>query len=62
VGGKLARDGVVIGDNAHCTTELLEFAEKTGRRFLFFREEPKDHWYPGAGIGAAFKPPPISRE
>jgi len=19
-----------------------------------FREEPKDHWYPGAGIGIAF--------
>lgn len=55
VSGKLSPGGMVIGDNAHYTTELLEFAETTGRRFLFFREEPKSHWYPGGGIGVAFR-------
>lgn len=54
VAGKLSPGSLVIGDNSHSTTKLLEFAEKTGRKFLFFKEEPKDHWYPGAGIGAAF--------
>jgi hypothetical protein len=24
------------------------------RNFLFFKEEPEEHWYPGAGIGIAF--------
>lgn len=46
---------VVIGDNAHVTNVLLEFAHDTGRRFLFFREAPIHHWYPGAGIGLAFR-------
>jgi hypothetical protein len=26
------------------------------RAFLFFREQPQDHWYPGAGIGIAYRP------
>lgn len=55
VDGKMSPGGVILGDNAHVTDELVSFAEATGRRFLFFREEPKDHWYPGAGIGAAFR-------
>ncbi len=45
---------VVLGDNAHVTDKLLQFASETQRRFAFFREEPVDHWYPGAGIGFAF--------
>lgn len=51
---KLAPGAVVLGDNSHNSTALVDFAEATGRRFLFFREEPRDHWYPGAGIGMAF--------
>lgn len=45
---------IVIGDNSHVTDKLIHFAAETGRRFLFFREEPTEHWYPGAGIGFAF--------
>ena|SRR5437762_1691483 len=51
---KLARSAIVLGDNAHATDELLRFAERSGRRFLYFREQPDRHWYPGAGIGAAY--------
>ncbi len=51
---KLSSKAILIGDNAHCSEELRNFALKTNRNFLFFREEPKDHWYPGAGIGVAF--------
>lgn len=50
----LASDALVLSDNAHCTNELHEFARRTGRRYLFFSERPQDHWYPGAGIGAAY--------
>ncbi len=54
VSSKLAPGAIVLGDNAHTNPELLEFAGRTGRRFLFFQETPREHWYPGAGIGAAF--------
>lgn len=40
---KLAKAAIVIGDNAHCTEELLRFAEQTGRDFLFFKEQPDKH-------------------
>lgn len=56
VENKLSESAIVLSDNAHATGELLRFAERTGRQFLFFKEEPQGHWYPGAGIGAAFKP------
>jgi hypothetical protein len=52
---KLSEGAVVIGDNAHVTDALLRFSQESDRRFLFFREEPADHWYPGAGIGFSFK-------
>jgi hypothetical protein len=51
----LSERAVVLADNAHATDELLRFARRTGRQFLFFHEQPAGHWYPGAGIGAAFR-------
>jgi hypothetical protein len=54
VEGHLAPSAVVLSDNSHITGELATWAETTGRTFAFFREEPMDHWYPGAGIGAAW--------
>jgi hypothetical protein len=51
--GRLADGAVVLSDNSHLTDALPAFAEETGRRFLFFAEEPDDHWYPGGGIGLA---------
>lgn len=51
---KLSARALVLSDNADCTGELLKFAQRTGRRFLFFAEKPKDHWWPGDGIGVAF--------
>lgn len=53
VAAKLSPHAIVVGDNAHATDKLLEFAERTERRFAFFREQPHEHWYPGAGIGLA---------
>ena len=53
---KLSDRAVVLGDNAHGTDKLLKFAISTGRRFDFFQERPHAHWYPGGGIGAAYRP------
>ena len=46
---------IILGDNSHCTNKLAIFSNETDRNFLFFQEVPKDHWYPGAGIGISFK-------
>ena len=54
VASKLSDNAVIVGDNAHVTDELLHFSQSAGRHFLFFREEPAGHWYPGAGIGLSF--------
>ncbi len=54
IAGKLSDRAIILGDNAHVTPEIYNFARKSGRKFLYFQERPKDHWYPGAGIGAAF--------
>ena len=52
---KLKANSVVIADNAHNNEALLKFAKMTKRKFLFFKEQPKNHWYPGGGMGVAFK-------
>lgn len=52
---KLSDNFLIISDNAHCTDKLYNFANENGFKYLFFKEEPLNHWYPGAGIGAAFK-------
>lgn len=51
---QLTSSARVLSDNAHVTAELPKWAEQHGRAFLFFGEQPKDHWYPGGGIGAAW--------
>ena len=51
---KLAPNCIILGDNAHATDQLAKFSEAEGRKFVFIPEMPKDHWYPGAGIGVSF--------
>lgn len=53
--GKLGPQSILLGDNAHVTDKLLNFAQLTNRQFVFFQEKPLNHWYPGAGIGIAYK-------
>lgn len=50
----LSDNAVILGDNSHCSDKLYKFSLENGRRFLFFKEEPANHWYPGAGIGISF--------
>ena len=51
---KLSSGAMILGDNAHVTDKLARYAREHGRKFLFFKESPKTHWYPGGGIGIAY--------
>ncbi|KAB1155640.1 class I SAM-dependent methyltransferase [Micromonospora sp. AMSO12t] len=51
---KLAPGAILLTDNVTATNVLAEHAERTGRRFLAYRETPANHWYPGDGIGVAW--------
>ncbi|GAB3955029.1 class I SAM-dependent methyltransferase [Micromonospora vulcania] len=54
VESKLAPGAILLTDNVTSTNVLAEHAERTGRRFLAYRESPVNHWYPGDGIGVAW--------
>ena len=51
----LSADAVVLSDNSHVTDALALWAESHGWNFLHFQEQSVNHWYPGAGIGAAWQ-------
>ncbi len=51
---KLRKNAIILGDNSHASDSLRQFSEKTGRHFIFFKEEPLNHFYSGAGIGISF--------
>jgi hypothetical protein len=52
---RLSDGGIVLSDNSHVTTELAKWSFRHGRRFIYFAEQPLNHWYPGAGIGVSMK-------
>ncbi|MEM7410506.1 MAG: class I SAM-dependent methyltransferase [Myxococcota bacterium] len=54
VESRLSEGAIVVTDNAHVTGALLQFAERTKRRYLCFSEQPRFHWHRGAGTGIAF--------
>jgi Methyltransferase domain len=43
----------LVSDNAHATTALRDIARDLRIDYHFFRERPRGHFYPGAGIGLA---------
>ena len=47
----LSPDGVLVSDNAHATDALSRFSVERDRVFAIWKEQPKDHFYPGAAIG-----------
>jgi len=53
---KLVPNAIVLSDNANETNKLLEFSRRIGKTFLYFQDQPKNHWWRGDGIGAAFTP------
>ncbi|MCU0770144.1 MAG: class I SAM-dependent methyltransferase [Verrucomicrobia bacterium] len=52
---RLHEASLVMSDNSLMTTKLREFAQRRGLEFLYFQDQPKDHWWPGDGIGTAFR-------
>ena len=49
----LDQRAALISDNAHSGTAFLDFCDRHGFQFSFWREAPLRHFYPGAGIGLA---------
>lgn len=47
----LNSNSVILSDNSHANSVLADFSEKYNRPYIFFKEDPLNHWYPGAGIG-----------
>lgn len=43
--------GVLISDNSHATDVLESVCRDVGRRYSFWHERPRGHFYPGGGIG-----------
>jgi len=52
---KLTINSLIISDTADESSKLLEFAQQMNWNFLFFKEETKDTFFLGAGIGVAYK-------
>ena len=50
----LRADAIILSDNAHETSALSDWAERNNRHYLFFKEIPINHWWPGGGIGVAW--------
>jgi hypothetical protein len=50
----LRGDAIILSDNARESSALPDWAERTGRHYLFFSEQPRDHWWRGDGIGVAW--------
>jgi predicted O-methyltransferase YrrM len=48
---RLAPGALVLSDNADVSDALWKFALRTKRRYFYFAEEPRDHFYRGDGIG-----------
>ncbi len=42
---------VLISDNAHASTALEDLAAGASTEYHYFAEQPRGHFYPGAGIG-----------
>lgn len=51
----LSPSAVMISDNSHATDVLEQLSREWSRNFLFFREVPSGHWYPGGGIGMSWR-------
>lgn len=51
---RISDKAIVLGDNSHVTNKLALFSLEEKRQFIFFKEVPENHWYPGGGIGISF--------
>jgi predicted O-methyltransferase YrrM len=54
--GAAAPGAVLISDNAHGGQAFADFCDRHRLPHFLFRERPKAHFYPGAGIGVTTVP------
>jgi hypothetical protein len=54
--GYMGPGATLMSDNSHATTALRDLCERRDLVSRFWREVPKGHFYPGAGIGLAVLP------
>lgn len=52
---KLAKGAVILSETSRWSEALMKFSMASERDYLFFQAQPKDHWYPGNGIGFSFR-------
>ena len=50
----MSSKAVLVSDNSHATDVLEQLSRQWSRNFLFFKERPSGHWYPGGGIGISW--------
>ena len=50
----LNQNSIILGDNSHKFDPLSRYSIENNRKFLFFKEKPLNHWYPGGGIGISY--------
>lgn len=55
---KLSERAVVLGDNSHSSESLRKWSGERNRSFVLLREQPINHWYPGAGVGVSISNTP----
>lgn len=56
LGPLLSPNGIVISDNCHVSSALRDYSQVHSRPFMIWREEPINHWYPGASLGLSLPP------
>jgi hypothetical protein len=55
VESRLAPEAIVVSDNAEVTPALLDWSQRLGCRFMYWSDEPKDHWFPGGGLSVSIR-------
>jgi len=53
---RLHSASLTMSDNSQETVKLRDFAHRIKRNFLYFQDQPLNHWWSGDGIGTAFIP------
>ena len=51
----LSNEYVIISDNAHATSVLSDWSAAEDGKYVFLDEVADHHWYPGAGVGLAWR-------
>lgn len=51
---KMSKTGILVSNKLHLSNAASRFAIETGKKLIYFREDPLDHWFPGSHIGIVF--------